>query len=114
MPDTGKERRWPERIWHFRRSDNQMPAGFAVEPSIGEPATKRSEPYETETYVPEAALAKARKEGREEVREALDWALHWIVANGCVPDDMPGALPSEIEAFDKADSLLDSLTKEGD
>lgn len=40
-----------------------------------------------------------------ELRESLTWALTWIVGEGRMPSDV-GGLPSDQEAFDKADRLV--------
>lgn len=70
-------------------------------------ASDNDEDHESETYVPEAALAKARKEGREEVREALigeDAMLAW-----------QGGYPLTVtpKTFEHIFAQVDSLAKEG-
>lgn len=50
---------------------------------------------------------------RDQLHRGLEWALNWIVSNGVVPSSKgqppitrPPALPSDIEAFDKAEAAL--------
>lgn len=54
---------------------------------------------------------------RERWVESLSWALTWIIGEGRMPSDV-GGLPSDQEAFDKADALVtaafDAMKGEGD
>lgn len=112
MPDTGKERGWPERVVLTRQPlDPPTRIWGVVNPD--DDANRLYAGHETEPYVPEAALAKARKEGREEVREALE-ALPRLEFE---PDpDHSGFSqlgPKENGRFLDRSAALDSLTKEG-
>jgi hypothetical protein len=110
MSETGKERRWtihrlgyrggplsPD-CWHMGRIPREMPRRGTEE-----------EVEVMEVSEHEAALAKARKEGREEVREALD---DEEVRSEILGEDAPAFVRERLrKAIVKA---LDSLTKEGD
>jgi hypothetical protein len=80
--------------------------------AAGEQAAERANDFQDRLEKAEAALAKARKEGREEVRErqavVVDFLDSWRF---CPVSEAPAASRSCLE--DAAKQLLDSLTKEG-
>lgn len=119
------ERRWPK-IWLTRPT----PVADAENYEVWGPADNPDlipHPVDGEScrYVPEAALAKARKEGREEVREQLKAARRDTngvpfldAARALCPDeahwDGEGWRRYADDASACLDAFLDSLTKEGD
>lgn len=48
-----------------------------------------------------------------DLRESLLWALTWIVGEARLPADV-GGLPSDQEAFDKADKLVSATLEDSD
>ncbi len=119
MSDAEMGRRWPERVWLAQIKGVVGALHIVPDESL------RSEPsIETEPYVPEAALAKARKEGREELVQVLlgedglarlQCALSedgWMLsAHPCYDDAEQDRLKALLR---REITALDSLTKEGD